>query len=109
MPVVALLFVFSSCAIFKKIPLLPYRKSKAAVVTDSTPRRIGTITLVDDAGRFVLIDTGMAGVPPLGTALKSFSGESASGVVAVGNVNRRPFVVADIVQGVPKKGDGVFQ
>ena len=109
LPVVMLLFVFSSCATFKKVHLLPHGKSKAAVVADSTPRRVGTITLVDDAGRFVLIDTGMAGVPPLGTALRSFSGEAASGVVAVGSVNRRPFVAADIVQGMPKKGDGVFQ
>lgn len=109
LPVVTLLFVFSSCGTLKKMHLLPHRKAKAAAGTDSMPRRVGTITLVDEAGRFVLIDTGTEGVPALGTALRSFSGETASGVVAVGNVSRRPFVAADIVQGAPKKGDGVFQ
>ena len=80
-----------------------------APVQTEAPRRIGTITLVNDEEHFVLIDTDMAAPPSAGTALKSFTGESASGVVAVGNVNRRPFVVADIVQGAPKKGDLVFQ
>ena len=97
------------CASFQKVHLLPRRKSKVAAVQAEAPRRIGTITLVNENDRFVLIDTGMSGAPALGTALKSFTGETASGVVAVGNVNRRPFVVADIVQGSPKKGDGVFQ
>ena len=72
-------------------------------------QKIGTVTLVNESEKFVLIDTGVAAVPPPGTALKAFSGETPSGVVAVGNVNRRPFVVADIVHGMPKKGDDVFQ
>ena len=71
--------------------------------------RVGTITLVNEDAHFVLIDVGMAAAPTLGTALKSFSGGSASGVVTVGDVSRRPFVVADIVQGAPLKGDVVFQ
>ena len=109
MPGVALLFVLSSCGIFRKVHLLPHRKAKAAVATSSAPQRVGTIALVNEAEHFVLIDTGMAGVPPAGIALKCFTGEVSSGVVTVGNVNRRPFAVADIVQGAPKKGDGVFQ
>ena len=104
--VVALVATAPGCATFKKMHLLPQRKVKAVAVE---PRRVGTITLVNEDERFVLIDTGMAAAPTVGTALKSFTGETASGVVAVGNVNRRPFVVADIVQGVPKKGDAVFQ
>ena len=109
MLVAALIASAPGCASFKKVHLLPRRKSKVAAAQAEAPRRIGTITLVNENDRFVLIDTGMAAAPALGTALKSFTGETASGVVAVGNVNRRPFVVADIVQGAPKKGDTVYQ
>ena len=97
------------CATFKKMNVLPRRKPKPVVARAVVPVRVGTITLVNEEQRFVLIDTGMAAAPAVGTALKSFTGESASGVLAVGNVNRRPFVVADIVQGAPLKGDAVFQ
>ncbi len=107
--VVALIATAPGCATFQKVHLLPRRKAKGAVAQVEAPRRVGTITLVNEDERFVLIDTGMATTPAAGAALKSFTGETASGVVAVGNVNRRPFVVADIVQGAPKKGDAVFQ
>ena len=105
----ALLAGAPGCASFKKMHLLPHRKSKPAPVQAAVPGRVGTITLVNNDEHFVLIDTGMAAAPATGTALKCFTGEAVSGVVAVGNVNRRPFVVADIVQGAPKKGDAVFQ
>ena len=105
----ALLVGSQGCASFKKMRLLPERKTKPARAQTAVPSRVGTITLVNNDEHFVLIDTGMAATPAIGTALKSFTGETVSGVVAVGNVNRRPFVVADIVQGTPKKGDGVFQ
>ena len=85
------------------------RKPKPVVARAGVPVRVGTITAVNEDAHFVLIDTGLAAVPAVGTALKSFTGESASGVLAVGNVIRRPFVVADIVQGTPVKGDAVFQ
>ena len=101
--------VGSSCASFKKRNGPRHRGVQPALAVNAGPQRVGTITLVNEAERFVLIDTGVGALPPIGTALKSFSGETSSGVVAVGNVTRRPFVVADIVQGTPKKGDGVFQ
>ena len=107
--VAALIATVPGCAVFNKVHLLPRRKQKVAAVVAEAPRRIGKITLVNEDEHFVLIDTGMTAAPATGAALKSFTGETASGVVAVGNVNRRPFVVADIVQGAPKKGDWVFQ
>jgi hypothetical protein len=65
--------------------------------------------LVNEADQFVLIDTATAPAPEAGTALKTFTGEVESGVVTVGSVSRRPFVVADIVSGAPRKGDAVFE
>ena len=109
MQLAACIAATTGCATFKKMNVLPHRKPKPAVARAVVPVRVGTITLVNEGAHFVLIDTGMAAAPAVGTALKSFTGESASGVLAVGNVNRRPFVVADIVQGAPMKGDAVFQ
>ena len=73
------------------------------------PRRVGMVTLVNEADQFVLIDTATASAPAAGTALKTFTGEVESGVVTVGSVSRRPFVIADIVSGAPRKGDAVFE
>ena len=105
----ALLCLMPGCAIFKKRSEKPHRTRKAVAAVSTAPQRVGTITLVNEAEHFVLIDTGLLGVPAIGTALKSFTGETESGIVAVGNVNRRPFVVADVVKGAPKKGDVVFR
>ena len=105
----AMIFAGSGCATLKKMKVLPRRETKRATAVHPVPQRIGTIALVNPSEKFVLIDTGLAPVPSVGTALKSFTGETESGVVTVGNVNRRPFVVADIVQGTPVKGDAVFQ
>jgi hypothetical protein len=102
----AYLFSAAGCANVQK--LLPHHKPKTEHKAP-TPRRVGTITLVNEADQFVLIDTGTAAAPAAGTALKTFTGETESGVVTVGSVSRRPFVVADIVSGAPRKGDAVFE
>ena len=110
--IVALVFYGTSCATFKKHKkeeASPERDAQPAVAVRPGPLRVGAVTLVNEAEHFVLIDTGLGGVPAIGMALKTFTGEESSGVVTVGNVNRRPFIVADVVQGAPKKGDGVFQ
>jgi hypothetical protein len=73
------------------------------------PQRVGTITLVNEDSRFVLIDIGSGFVPAEGTALKSFGDSVAPAVLAVGDVRRRGLIVADIVSGEPRKGDTVFR
>jgi hypothetical protein len=99
----ACLFAEASCATMKKLHLLPQHPSKAESKAPApTPRRVGTVTLVNDTDHFVLIDTATAPAPAAGTALKTFTGEVESGVVTVGPVSRRPFVVADIVSGTPR-------
>ncbi len=73
------------------------------------PLLIGTVTLVNEMDHFVLIDTGTGPVPAKGTALKTFRDGVVTGIVSVGDVTRRPFVIADISNGSPQKGDQVFQ
>ena len=100
----------AGCATMKKMHLLPQQTTELQTkVPAPAPRRVGTVMLVNEADQFVLIDTATAHEPAAGTALKTFTGEVESGVVTVGSVARRPFVVADIVSGTPRKGDAVFE
>ena len=71
------------------------------------PRRVGTVAVVNDELRFVLVDVGSLYTPAAGTALKSFSGGRETGILAVDPEKQRPFIVADIVKGEPKVGDQV--
>jgi hypothetical protein len=71
------------------------------------PRRVGTVAVVNEELRFVLVDVGSLYVPQAGTALKSFSGGTETGILAVDPEKQRPFIVADIVKGEPKVGDEV--
>jgi hypothetical protein len=108
--VLALAGVTGGCSILKKIHL-PGRhaKKEKPAAGPPKPQFAGTITLVNEDAHFVLIDVGTSSVPRSGTALKSMSGGVETGVLAVGDVRRRPFAVADIVSGAPKRGDQVFQ
>ncbi len=71
------------------------------------PRRVGTVALVNQELGYVLLDVGTLYMPSAGTALKSFTGETESGILAVDPEKRGPFIVADIVKGEPKVGDQV--
>jgi hypothetical protein len=87
----------------------PEKKAPRATVVRLPPERIGVITLVNEQDRFVLVDVGEKGVPPSGTALKSFREKVETSILTVGDVRRRPFIVGDIVTGAPQKGDEVFK
>jgi len=71
------------------------------------PRRVGTVAVVNEELRFVLVDVGSLYSPAPGTALKSFSAGAETGILAVDPEKERPFIVADIVKGEPKVGDTV--
>lgn len=82
-------------------------KKSEQVVAVQTPRHIGEIKLVNDASKFVLIDHGQMPAPAEGVLLKARSGGADSAELRVTQVQRRPFVVADILSGEPKRGDAV--
>ncbi|MDB6172233.1 MAG: hypothetical protein JWL59_1544 [Chthoniobacteraceae bacterium] len=81
-------------------------KAKPAAVGQET-NFYGTIALVNEESRFVLIEAGYNTAPADGTLLKSFRGETESADLSVSPERRRPFVIADIVRGTPQKGDRV--
>lgn len=107
----ALALSLGGCAVLKKFHLPGRRHAPKAQAAPppTVPQFVGTITLVNEAEHFVLVDVGQSSVPREGAALKAMAGNVETGVVAVGNVRRRPFVIADIVRGEPKKGNQVFQ
>ncbi len=73
------------------------------------PRLVGTIAVVNEPLKFVLVDVGSLYVPTVGKALKCFSSGTESGVLAVTPERTGPFISADIVKGAPQKGDQVYE
>ena len=70
---------------------------------------VGTVTLVNEEGKFVLVDNGALPVPPVGGVLKCYptaASEPSAELVAT-DVRKRPFTIADIREGSPRKGDRV--
>ena len=73
------------------------------------PIPVGTVSLVNPEGQFVLVDNGVYPVPPVGGTLECYhgGGETVSAELVATNVARRPFTIADIRRGSPQKGDRV--
>ena len=88
--------------------LLPKRKKTKPAETIA-PRFVGTIAMVNEDERFVLIDTDYSAIFDTGTPLKSYTGDTESGSLRMSPERRRPFFAADIVAGSPKKDDRVWQ
>jgi hypothetical protein len=98
------------CGCAKDRKFWPFKKTaKATRARGADPQRVGTITLVNEEQGFALVDFGTRDVPEAGTALKVFGDGAETAILAVGEVRRRPFVAADIVKGMPRKGDVVFK
>jgi hypothetical protein len=69
--------------------------------------RLGRIVLVNKSQDFVLIDAGTAPVPEAGTRLRAYSNGELSAELSVGAHQQRPFLIADIISGVPRVSDMV--
>ena len=101
--VVLLLTQFSGCA------LLPKGKPAKRATAVPQPLLVGTITLVNTEQNFVLIDSTNSPGPLPDAVLKTRGPDGAVAELKSGPVRRRPFTIADVVKGVPKVGDEVFQ
>jgi hypothetical protein len=86
------------------------RARKAAAASAGKPRLpeailVGTVALVDEPGKFVLIDSGRLGGAPTGGILKTWTGGTESGELVISQVRRHPFFIGNIRNGQPRKGD----
>lgn len=73
------------------------------------PWIVGRITLVNEADRFALIDATSSQPGPAGTMWRAYSSGELTAELRSTGVRRRPWVIADIVQGKPRIGDTVLQ
>lgn len=93
------------CALLPKF----LRKKKPEAEGPKTPQWIGTIVLVNSESGFVLVDSGSQPSPVMGKTARTQPTGGTAAELRVTEVSRRPFVIADIVNGTPQKGDQVFQ
>ena len=92
---------FSGCGVFRK------RKRAQPAAAAEVVSLVGTVALVNEESRFILIDTGNLPTPDTGLHFRTMRDGARTGVVKTGAEHRRPFVVAEIVEGAPQKGDRV--
>ena len=105
-----LLALGSSGCSFLAGALQPKKKKDDTRVERATvPERVGQIVLLNEDAKFVLVDLETGNPPAAGTALKVMRQGVDVAVLALGDVRRRPFIVADIVSGTPQKGDAVYR
>lgn len=101
----AAIIVLPGCGL---LHMWPWKK-KAPGAVAKAPRLVGTVALVNEEDSFVLIDNGSLPSPSAGTVLKCNLTGTTSAEVRVTQIHKPPFVIADIIKGLPKKGDQVFQ
>ena len=68
---------------------------------------LGKVVLVNQAMAFVLVDIGSASTPEAGSPLQSYTDSALSAGLVVSNYQKRPFLIADVVSGMPKVGDSI--
>lgn len=105
----ALLCALVLCALGSPGCALLHRKPKPTKPAPPSALAVGTVTLVNEEGKFVLVDNGALPVPPVGGVLKCYpaSATEPSAELVTTDVRKRPFTIADIREGVPHKGDRV--
>ncbi len=106
---IALMLGTSGCAVVANLFKSKKKKDGTRVERATVPERVGEIVLLNEEAKFVLVDLDTGNPPDSGTALKVMRQGVEVAVLALGDVRRRPFIVADIVRGNPQKGDVVYR
>lgn len=68
---------------------------------------LGKVVLVNQAMAFVLVDIGSAPTPEAGAPLQSYTDSAVSAGLVVSTYQKRPFLIADVVSGMPRVGDSI--
>jgi hypothetical protein len=89
--------------------VIPHPWKKPPKATLKTDQLMGTITMVNEESSFVLVDSGTLPSPVVGTFLKARNPDGTVAQLRVTEVRKPPFYVADIVKGMPAKGQSVYQ
>jgi len=85
-----------------------FQKKKPEAPVASAPLWIGTIKVVNQSERYVLIDSKLTVALPPGETLNSVGNDFESGTVQTTADRVHPFFIADITSGNPAVGDRVY-
>ena len=108
--VCALVALTPGCALLhRQRKPVPRAEAVVPVEVRQPLQRLGMVALVNEEERFVLIDSGALPTPSTGALLASYSGPTLSAQLKASAVRRRPFVVADVLEGAPRVGDDIFE
>ncbi len=69
---------------------------------------IGKVVLVNAEEKFVLIDNGQSPSPGVGATVQCRMPDGTVAELKVTEIRKRPYVIADVVNGTPEKGAPVF-
>jgi hypothetical protein len=93
-----------------------YERKSPATETSTTTRRIsadrpqlvGKVSLINTEDKFVLIEMQTPRMPKPGMVLVARNGQMKTAQLKVSDEERRPFIIADIQEGLPHQEDQVF-
>ena len=94
----------------KKTPQKAEARQSSAKKSDDAgtwTQTLGRVSLVNPDMAFVLVDIGTAPAPEPGASLRAYANGTASGELVVSNYQRRPFLIGDIISGMPRVGDSI--
>jgi hypothetical protein len=86
-----------------------FGRRRMADAKPAGPLMVGRVSLVNEDERFALIEADLVQPPAAGTMLRIAPASGAPVELRATGVRRRPFFVADLVRGIPAKGDAVIQ
>ena len=99
-------------------PVISTVAADRSPVTNTLPtpkeHRVGTVRVIGDGQRFVLVEVPPSGAGPLPDGLMLHCSASpnadatANATLRISTERRRPYIVADVVDGEPHVGDAVF-
>jgi hypothetical protein len=77
-------------------------------ISADRPQLVGKVSLINTEDEFVLIEMQTPRIPAPGMLLTARDGQMKTARLKVSNEERRPFIIADIQEGLPGQEDQVF-
>jgi hypothetical protein len=109
-----LLIAVLAAALFPGCSLLEKFRGKSGKAPERPVKRtrqvqlIGAVVMVNEEGKFVLIDNGSNPSPGMGATVQCRMPDGTSAELRVTEIRKRPFVIADVISGVPQKNAQVY-
>ncbi len=109
------IFGLGGCSSPESLPDYEQRAPESARISSNMrrvsidrPRQVGKVSLINTGDNFVLIELQSALVPKPGQRLYVYDGQMKSAELQVSKEKRRPFIIADIQEGLPQQEDLVY-